>query len=196
MPATLTSVFVADMVELFTMNSSGAIGAMPEKLAKGITDAYIKAIKDGVNPVINNKIMATFTSPTSPNVIAFKSCLLNAYTTAMTDITSTGSVANSILKAAFMQAPILFWTGVMLEGVFKGMPPGHVGLVPAISIINVGVVPPINIPSHGAPMPPPAFFTAVATAWTAHLASLTFFCPALFLPSPAPPYPMALTAII
>ena len=190
--------FVNNLVRFFKMNSAGKYEDMPEKIAEKITSEYVKAAKVGFNPIINNKIHTMYTKAQSPNVMTVKQTLKNAFAVALADESKDGKLSNTVISNALTMVPTLFWTGTMLEGVFKGMPPGHVNLVPGIMTTSPGVCVKISIPGQNLSklLPKLPFLVDLGMKYANHLSTLMFFCPALILPSPSPPYPLPITGIV
>lgn len=189
--AALSTTFMAKLVAYFAGRGSTSI----EESAQTITEAYVDAMKVGFNPLTMNKLHPDIVKYDSTNAKAFKNAILTGFTASMADVSPGGAAAIAALTLAFNTAPIAFWTGAKLEGTFRGMPPGHTGFVPIINVVSPGVVvPPIIILPQ--PQLPAYLPTIITAAYTAHLATITFLCPAAFLPYPSPPYPLPLVGVV
>lgn len=205
----LSGAFVNNMVaymdKLFK-NTTYKLEDMPARIAAKFTMEYIKAIKGGANLLINNKINPINTAYVSsgeiitiqaPNARAAQSNLEAALTFATTDTTPGGAASKPVLELAFTTFPTLFWTGTMLEGIFKGRPPGHVGLVPGIMTTVPGICAPVTLPSaNTVKSTPRTFYRQIGSKYGSHLSTLVFLCPAMIPAPPSPPYPLIINGIL
>lgn len=165
-----------------------------EQVATKFTEEYLSAMSKGFNPIINNKLHASMLNINGPKAKLYKKTLLDAMLLAKQDKSPGGAAAKTLLQTAFMAAATTYWTGALLEGVFKGMPPGHVNILSIVPVVFPGVVPPIILPPNS-PSNPPMLPLIVATAYAAQLPQIMFLCTA-FLPPPAPPYPLPLLTFV
>lgn len=186
--AAFTTTYVTNLAQYLLAGASDT-GRTELDAATKFADEYLNAVSKGTQIVINNALHSTMLLNPGPRHTAYKNAIYAAFMTAKADIAAGGAVANMALSTAFSVAAIAFWTGAMLEGMYKGMPPGHIMMTPCFSV-TPGVMPPIIIPPG--PGTPATLPMAVGTAYAAHLTTITFLVPAMVLPFPAPPYPLPL----
>ena len=191
--AAFNTTYVAALTKYF---GSGATDSNRTELdtAKEMADQYLKAVSAGFNPVILNKLHPSEVINGGIRHQAYVNTLYNALMLAKEDVTKNGKVAATIIENGLRSAAIAFWTGAMLEGIFKGMPPGHVGMSPSVIVTDPGVVPPIKLPTYKDNIPI-LLPQRISAAYVTHMSSIKLLVPAMILPPPASPYPLPLIGI-
>lgn len=211
--AYLTTEYAADFkAEMEQLNEKAAepdfdIGKMPLEMATIYAKLYIKAIQRGYNPTTGARVNSEHLALDAPNVVAFIDRIKQGLEESYADTSEDGHIAKQAWETAMAEAYPLFWQGVSLDSTYRGLPQGHVGMVPISNIVGTGQLsisinntPPTleegeTIDEEQAEQMAAAFYDNITNALNAHLDTLIIRCPMVILPPPYRVYSLTTSGI-
>lgn len=211
--AYLTTEYAADFkAEMEQLNEKAAepdfdIGKMPLEMATIYAKLYIKAVGMGSNPTTGAVVKSRYLALDAPNAQAFINRIKQGLEEAYADTSKDGHVAKAALETAMAEAYPLFWQGVALDCAYRGLPAGHVDMVPIADIVHPGrlsvsinntppkLKPGETIDATRAAQMQASFYATITNSIKAHLDTIIIRCPAVMLPPPYRVYSLTTSGI-